>query len=795
MKKIILFTLISTAYLFPVSSAIAQVPLGAIRGRVVDAVLDESVPYVAVSVKSFGNNELLTGQITDDKGRFFIQEIPIGSWVLEIQFLGYKTIRQQVTMAADDLELDLGTILLHDEVATLATLEVTADRSTVEQKIDRKVINVGKDLATLGPSAADILVNIPSVDVDQNGNVSMRGNSNVMVLVDGKPTNLTASTLLQQIPSGSIKQIELITTPSSKYAPDGMSGMINVILHKNSNLGLNAKATGGLTLGHEARWNQSVDANYKVNQTNTFFTYGYTGGPTPTWGNISRLDDSSLENWLAFNDRTSHLIKLGVDQDLGKKIQLSAYSTQSLFKNEAFRSTDIRFQGVVNEAFGQEYLSDVENNSATYNLDIQYNLGQSSSLEFEVDHSLLDGREQADFTFFGSGSAVEGAVEQVRTKRGNTTLNLDYVGLLGNNKKIETGAEVRRQRTDNTFETTNPNFVDATYDFDRDIYSVYLSFAQDVGPWSYQIGARAEDFTTTGLFQEITSPQLQFSDQIYAIYPSIFLSYSPNRDKQNNVFNLSLSRRVDRPNLDQVNPIRAWGSARVTNVGNPALVPQFTNSLEFNYTKQLKDGSVTFGLFYRKIHDEIIRFGFEDTRNPGNILFSYNNYQDNSAYGVELSGNYELASWWSFTSSMDLYAQRQQGVAQGEFRSVNNLLFHFRMNHRFKATDKLTFQLVSFFRGANTNLQYKTLSFYFLNLGARYSVLDGRGTISMNLNDIFHTQRFAFEGERPVLQNGSFNWDSRTIFFGYSHRFGRGKNQSIKRKKRDNNEKKSIGGL
>ncbi|NQZ78280.1 MAG: TonB-dependent receptor, partial [Ekhidna sp.] len=326
-------------------------------------------------------------------------------------------------------------------------------------------------------------------------------------------------------------------------------------------------------------------------------------------------------------------------------------------------------------------------------------------------------------------------------------------------------------------------------------YAAYFNFRDDLGGWSYQLGARLEDFRTTGLFLEEGASVQDFSDQIYSIYPSFFLSYIPDQQNQRDAFNLSISRRVDHPNLDQINPMRAWSSARITNVGNPALVPQFTNSLEVNYTRQLKQGSVTSGLFYRQIQDEITRFGFNDPANAENVLFSYANYQDNAAYGFELTGNYQLMPWWSFTTSFDLYSQLQRGVAQDEFREVRNTLYNFRMNHSVKATKRLTFQVIGLYRGGNTNLQYRTLSFYFVNAGARYSVFDGKGTLSVNFNDIFHTQQFSFEGERPVLQIGSFDWDSQTLFVGYSHRLGRGKKHSVRRKRRDSNEKKSIGGL
>ncbi|MEO9869069.1 TonB-dependent receptor [Ekhidna sp.] len=797
MKKINKNKLLTLLFLFSSSVIYGQKDnaKAEVTGSVIDQNLEEVLPYVTVAIKSKDFDRIIGGQISDETGTFRIKNIPMGNYVLEFQFIGYKTLRKEVTISERNEKVEIGDIFMIEEATQLEGVEVVAERSTIQQKIDRKVINIGKDLATTGPSAVDLMVNIPSVDVDQNGTVSLRGNDNVMVLVDGKPTNLSTSQLLQQIPSGSIKQIELITNPSAKYIPEGMSGIINIILHKNTNLGFNGSMTSGLTSGHEQRWNGSVDTNYKTKKANYYLNYGLTDGPSPTWGSITRLGDPSEEVWFTINDRTSHLAKIGVDYELGERTVLSGYTVQNWFDNAAFRSTDIQFPGNEDSEFGQEYASEVDNYTSTFNVDAKHQFSGQSSLEVEVDYSRFEGVEKANFDFYGNEIAVDNAEENISTDRENTTINLDYELSLGETKKLEAGAEVRLQLTDNTYKTTNPNFRNSGYDFDRDIYAIYFSFGNDLGKWSYQLGARLEDFRTLGGFNEIDNLEQRFDDQIFSVYPSIFLSYVPDPEKQRDAFNFSVSRRVDRPNLDQVNPMRAWSSARITNVGNPALIPQFTNSAELNYTRQLKAGSITSGIFYRRIHDEITRFGFNDPDNSDNILFSYNNYRNNSAYGFELSGNYQLASWWSLTSSFDLYAQTQRGVAQGEFREVQNVLYNFRMNHSFKASKRLTFQLIGLYRGANTNLQYETLAFYFVNAGTRYSMFKGKGTLSINFNDIFHTQQFSFEGERPVLQSGVFDWDSQTFFIGYSHRFGSGKRQSLKRKKRDNNEKKSSGGL
>ncbi len=793
-KNITIPLLIVGAILFG-NDLIAQQPkTGSVIGTVMDDNLKVPLPFVTVFLTSGESEDAITGQITNENGYFQLKRVPFGTYVINVQFIGFKSYSNEVTLAPGEPNVDLGVILMKEDVALLGAVEVTAERSTIQQKVDRKVINIGKDLSTAGPTAADLMINLPSIDVDQDGNLSMRGNDNVIVLVDGKPTNQSTSQLLQQIPSGSIKAIELITNPSAKYIPEGMSGIINIVLHKNTNSGFNGALNLGLTLGNKLRYNAATDLNYRTRKINYYFNYALTDAPMPTWGEVSRPEEPSEEDWYALNDRVSHLFKGGFDIDLTDRTVLSTYSIQNIFQNAGDRSTDILFPQLSGSDFGQAYQTDISNYSANYNVDLRHGLSESSSIELEIDHGFFDGEEVADFQFYGSIQEVNAATELITNERHNTSINLDFERNFGQWRKLEIGLEARIQQIGNSYTTSNPNFVSSSYNLDRDIYAGYFNYRHNLGKWSYQLGARLERFDQTSDFAPQNEPSEQHNDLIQSIYPSIFINYVPDPNSQKNAFNLSISRRVDRPNLLQLNPMRAWSSARVTNIGNPSLVPQFTNSIELNYTRQWKSASLTSGLFVRKIFDEITRFGFNDPDNSGGILFSYDNYQDNMAYGFELSGNYQVTSIWSFNSSFDLYSQTQRGVAQDEFREVQNVIYNFRTNHSFKLNERLTLQVIGLYRGGNTNLQYKTLSFYFLNLGARYQLFEGNGHLSVSFNDVFHTQRFAFEGG-PILQEGTFNWDSQTLFVGYTHKLGRGKKQSMKRKKRDSNEKKSVGGF
>jgi hypothetical protein len=271
-------------------------PIGTITGKVIDKTLQQPVAYAAIVIKKSEDNSTVTGGITQEDGSFEIEKLPEGSFIFEVQFIGYRTYTQKITINKSNRKLELGLITLEEEVQELSGVEVVAERTTIEQKIDRKVINVGKDLTTAGATASDIMNNIPSVNVDaQTGELTLRGNSNVRVMVDGKLSNVPVAQLLRQIPSTSIKSIELINNPSVKYNPEGMSGIINIVLHKNANIGFNGNINTGLTVGIEAKFNNSIDLNYRNGKINLYGNYGTNIGKYVNDGTIFRVDENSRQ--------------------------------------------------------------------------------------------------------------------------------------------------------------------------------------------------------------------------------------------------------------------------------------------------------------------------------------------------------------------------------------------------------------------------------------------------------------------------------------------------------------------
>lgn len=781
---------------------------GSIKGKIIDKNTKNALPYVNIVIKN--DNKIVTGSVTKDDGSFVINQLQAKNYVVEFQFIGYITQTKNVDLTKES-NFNFGTIFLVEDVKELKEVQVVAERSSMVQKIDRKVFNVGKDLIASGTTASEIMNNVPTVSIDpQTKEISMRGNSNVRVLVDGKPSNVSVEQLLQQIPSASIKQIELITNPSAKYNPEGMSGIINIILHKNSQDGFNGSINTGVTFGITPKTNSALNMNYRVGKVNFYTNYGFNHGINANHGFVNS-ERPTQENRQDFNFRdknTTNLIKLGMDYYINDKNTLSVYTNQSFTNGSGNGKTIVAYQdALANGNTNQLFSSKSNNKNQTYDLVFKHDFEKKEeNLEIQMNFSHTEDDENTNYDetilspFFNYNriNLVNGTTDYFQ-------FNTDYVNPISATAKIELGVEARIQNSGNQFDDVNPSFSSAnnSFDFGRNIYSAYTNYSKQFGKWSTQLGVRLEYFEldanfainqTNPIFSEVQNTK----DKLFTAYPSAFFTYTIN-DK--NSFNFNYSRRVDRPSIGQISPIREWTTPLMESRGNPDLLPQFTNSFEVNYTKGTKIGSITSGVFYRLISDEISRTVYNDPNNSNRNILSYANFDSNKAYGAETSANLKFTKWWAVNASADVYFKTAKGTIQNastnvlENAEVDIVTFNTRINNTFTASKNWRFQLFGMYRGKDRGLQYDRKAMYKMDFGTTYNILKGKGTITARYNDVFENMRFAFEGNIPYRQTGAFYWESQTFYLGFNYVFGGGKNRALARKQRDANETQGGGGM
>ncbi|MDF1573125.1 MAG: TonB-dependent receptor [Bacteroidales bacterium] len=462
MKNIFATTFLSILLFFIVTvKAEAENPVvsGTISGKVVDASSGEPMPYVNVVVRDL-QDSIITGGITDEEGEFNIAGIPVGRSNVEIQFMGYETIEKKIQISQESRAVEFSTVQLTEDSQQLEEVTVRGEVSTVTQKIDHKVINVGKDLTATGTNASELLNHVQSVSVDQQtGEVSLRGNENVRIFVDGKPSTVSPAQLLKQIPSSSIKSIELITNPSAKYSPEGMSGIINIVLYKNANRGFNGSADAGVTAGKNMRYNGAADLNFSRGKINVYANYGGDFGKSEGGGSLQLLDRNIHTEASNLRERSSHLVKTGLDLFIDEKNTLSVYTTQNLYDQFRTVNTEI-FYNNVSGSDNIQYL-DRESYSGAYNMNYRHSFNENNHyIEFEGTYSATNRMELGTYTDqMNVEDPTSNYMDDAMHDLTNTLFNLDYTKNFTGQGKLEAGLEYRFDGTRNNYITDRHRYV------------------------------------------------------------------------------------------------------------------------------------------------------------------------------------------------------------------------------------------------------------------------------------------------------------------------------------------------
>lgn len=746
---------------------------GTITGKIHDA-SGNGIPFASLEIYTKGETQsLISGGMSEDDGTFIIEGIEYGTYELVITAVGFTDKVQDITV--DNTATNLGNIVLGSDAVVLEGAEIRAETSQYRTEIDKRVVDVGKDLVSAGADAAAVLNNIPSVSVDQQtGALSLRGNENVKVMVDGKPSNIPAAQLLKQLPSNAIAKVEIITNPSAKYDPEGNSGIINIVTHKNKRQGYNVGLDMGYTLGDNSRHNGSVNANVNTGSFNFFGNYNANLGKNRFHGTVKNYD-TLLDQFFDVEDESnSQVFKVGFDWFIGEKSALTIYTSQFFSEGEGSAQSNV-FDNSINTLF--ENYSDVDGyyKNQDYSLNFKQDFGKE-------DHNIvLDAiystSENNDDRNYWNSFPADDFTELRRGEDQNTRINLDYTNQIIDGGKIEAGVQFRQENTVNNINSTQTievkddegNIIDTyspnvDYDFTRDIYSAYINYGQTFGKFGAQVGLRAEKVEENSDFFVTPTGVGVYKNEYEEFYPSAFLTYDVTERGQ---LLLNYSRRVDRPGINQLTPVPEWSTATMQSLGNPELRPQFTNSYELGYLQKFKGGSLNATAFYRKVNDMIFRY-LEQGSDSTIINQRYINYDDSESYGMEFSANYKPLKWWSFNASFDIFANK----FYLDNKEITGMPYNFRINNNINLTKTLSLQNFFMYRGPFEFIQGEMQPMWRMDLGARYTFMDGKATFTARVSDIFKTFHAEARINNPTPGLGQFNWESQTLYVGFSYNFG-----------------------
>jgi outer membrane receptor protein involved in Fe transport len=778
-----IFTLFLTIVcsLFVISSE-AQNPTITIRGKVVDSRSQNPVEFATIMVANPETGTSITGVTTDLDGNFIVKT-EAKDFYLEISFIGFEktTIRDFEIV---DNEVDLGTVSISENSEVLDEVVVRAEKSTTEFKLDKRVFNVGKDLSTTGASALEVLNNVPSVNVDIEGQISLRGSNGVQILINGKPSVIASEqgNTLGTITADMIESIEVITNPSAKYEAEGTSGIINIIIKKEEREGLNGSIS--LNTGMPDNHSIGLSLNRRTDKFNLFsqMGVGYRSIPTERRAINQNLitGETILSDGTEFRNETFFNFILGTDYQISETdvITLSgsfAYEIEDQPSRTEFSIPDAN--GNTISEWSREEETEATNPKWSYEL--QY----KKDFKGHKDHDLLF---SALGNFFGKDLSSEfvnndiigneASVNQLtRTnfQESKYTFSLDYTRPFKNNITLETGAQYVLNHVSNDFAVNdlqngvwipNPAFTNV-FEYDQNVLGVYGTGAYEGNRWGVKVGLRAEN-TVLKTFLVETGER---NDQNFTnLFPTLHTSYKFG-DRVS--VQAGYSRRIYRPRLWDLNPFFNIRNNFSIRTGNPDLLPEFTDSYEVTSIYIFEKLSINFGVYHRFTSDVIERVSFfEDnvsTTKPVNV-------GTNNSTGIELNGKYEPYKWWTVNADFNYnYFSRKGRLETNDF-DFSADQFNSKVTTQFKLPADFEVEVTGHYRSGFQTIQGQTAENIFMDMGLRKKILKGKGVISMSVRDLFASR--IWETETFQQDFYLYNWSRRGRFLrlGFSYGFGKG---------------------
>ena len=774
------------------SSAFAQqrqsgnMTTSTVVGRVVDAELGTPLEYANVVLYEKGSTTLVTGAMTDSAGVFRLLQVQPGQYTLEVSFMGYYPKEVETIEVTDDPGLvRAGIIQLERAVLMMDGVEVTSDKPAVEYKIDKKVINVSKDFTAISGTAVDVLQNAPSVTVDIEGNVSLRGSTNFTLLIDGRPTVLEPNDALQQIPASNIEQIELITNPSAKYDPSGIAGIINVIMKKQTAQGTNGIAN--VNVGLDDKYGADFLVNHRTEKLNMFVGAKYNDQTFP--GTIV------LDNQTSRGDTTAFISSSGDSRWQRKFYGLRGGLDWYLTANDIW-SLGLRYGGRNMEMSSDRdydewtvpgdshklYVSEtsIKRGGDFYSLNMDYSHAFEKKEHKLTGHGMLSwrsGDEESSTELLDMDSTVtsgQRAIEKGPSSR--MQFNLDYALPLWEVNRFEAGYQANLRRSTDTSEMYEYDSITGEYEFrpefsnvveyEDNIHALYALYKGEWGEFGYQTGLRSE---YQYRFIELLGENEDFTIDQWDLFPSGHVSYGfPNEHE----VMASYTRRIDRPRGWQLEPFETWMDAYNVRTGNPALKPEYIDSYELGYQKQFGRNQVSLESYYRITHNKIERVRSVYAANI--ILHSVENVGTDYSYGAEVMLEWDLFKWLNLNLTGDIYQYRVEGELYGEYFSRESFNWNTRLNTTFRLGKATRVQINGIYYSPSVSSQGRREGFYTTNAAIRQDLWNRKLAVTLQLRDILGTARHEFTSEGSDFYSYTeFSRKSPVVMLALSFNFNR----------------------
>jgi len=762
---------------------------GRIKGLIIDSNTQQPMEYANIAIYNKRDSSLVTGGITNSNGQFEIGGLAFGVYYAEANFIGYEKVSlPEFRIIPTNQTVDIGKLTLNSSSVEMEGIDVVADRQRIEYQIDKKVVNVSQDINAAGGTAVDVLENTPSVEVDIDGNVLLRGSSSFTVLIDGRPSVLSGNDALRQLPASAIQNIEIITNPSAKYDPDGMAGIINVVLKKNILAGLNGIVNAMVGTGDKYR--TDIMLNYRTKKSNLFFgadwnednSYGRFFAEREVFGQdttqflLSEGNRDFLRN--GFNFRA------GVDFFLTEKATLTVSGTGGQYGSERNGSSWIReytLPSTVDKYMVNDNLSGREGNVLSTNINFQqkFNEAGTHKLDGLFYYSYGDSEDFEDMDEYLSDASHKnnlGFIDRIRSSESEVSnefrFKLDYVKPTGSGGKMEAGLQstIDREEEFYVFDNydpaisnwvNNPLFTNSMM-FRRDIHAGYVTWAGNLKKLQYMAGLRGE-YT----FREIDQAKIAdpFTINRFDLFPTGHLSIQATGSMQ---IMASYSRRINRPSGGDLDPFPSYMNQYTIRTGNPALKPEYTGSYQLSLIQRFGSSFISGELFYRSTNNLISRI--QELRD-GIIYLTSTNVNQDFSLGTEIMGNFNLTKWFLLNTSVSVFNYRIEGELNGRNIDSESTNYSLRMNGTFKVSEDSRIQWTSFYRGPSVQAQGESSSMFFSNISYRQELMKKKLTATLSLRDVFGTSKFEGKTYTPDFNSKfRFERESQVVQLTLSYR-------------------------
>lgn len=773
---------------------------GQTDGNITGKILDQEgqpLPSASVAIYDSTQSNILTGQSSNKNGTFSI-EIDPGQYVLKITYVSFQPSIKNVRVQSGETT-DLGTITMAPSSQNLGEVFVRAESSQMQMNFDKRVFQVGEDITSLGGSAVDVLNNVPSIATDIDGNISLRGNQSVRMLINGKPSSMVSGNVdaLQSIPATMIKKVEIITNPSSKFAAEGSAGIINIILKKERRPGLNGSFSLGT--GWPQEYEGSTNLNYRVGNVNLFLNGGLDYSSEPEGG--SAFQRFSGPDTTYMYREQSDIQESEVDGDLrfgadfylseSEVLTASAYvSAERQENNEDITYTDLRysqgaFDGTVLEETFRENMEVQNEKDFDFNLDYE-NKFNGDDHKLVADASFDISRENANTDI--EETIQQGNAEPVMQRSTDTEeemdlrINAEYKQPIGSNGKLEAGLRSDTEWMDNSYraetlvngtwqgeQAYNDNFL-----YMENVNAAFAILGYKWESFDAQLGLRLEN---TNIRTEVKSTDTGTDQHYVNLFPSAFISYSFNEQQS---VQLSYSRRLRRPWSRMLIPFSDFDDPRSQFTGNPNLTPEFSNSYEAGYLHYWKSGSLLTSFYYRYRTDVIERI--TEAERGVTRIFPINLATEKS-WGIEFSADQEIANSLNLTANANLFQSDSYGNYQGQIFSSESDNFRARMRLRWEITGAWNYQASMRYRGPRETTQGRREGMIMTDTGISRDLWDGKAKISLNVRDLLDSQNFDYTATTDGNPNTDFyaqrefSWSSRSFSINFQYFFGKQEDQ------------------